>query len=406
MHYSGQRWLSYSLRTLAKKTTEAAKHKYLGRPSNKLTLGVVGLANVGKSTFFQAITRSTLGNPANYPFATIEPEESQVVVESAKLDHLSQLYQSQKQVPTSLTIFDIAGLTRNASSGAGLGNKFLSDIRQVDGLFQVVRGFRDEEIIHIENNVDPVRDLVIVTDELILKDLEFVESGIENTERKLKKPHSDKAALTLEIQTLQKILDFLYDGKKIVAFEWTDEEIEIINSYNFLTAKPSVVLLNVNEADYVSGANEFAGAVTEWISENCPNDKLVLFSAQHETQLNEAREAGKTAPSAKSCMPAIVDAMREALHLISFYTCGPKEARQWSVREGLFAPEAAGVIHTDLQKTFVSAQVYKYVDLEKETLPLNEAALKSKGKQYRGGKTYVVEDGDVLLIKAAGGHSR
>lgn len=385
---------------------DIAKPKYLGRPSNKLTLGVVGLANVGKSTFFQAITRSTLGNPANYPFATIEPEESQVVVESAKLAHLAQLYQSQKLVPTSLTVFDIAGLTRNASSGAGLGNKFLSDIRQVDGLFQVVRGFRDEEIIHIENNVDPVKDLVIVTDELILKDLEFVETGIEIVERKLKKPHSDRAGLALELQTLNKILDYLYEGKKIVAFEWTDEEIEVINSYNFLTAKPSVILLNVSVEDYVSGTNEFAGAVTEWIGENCPSDKLVLFSAVYETQLNEAREAGEPPLPTRSCMPAVVDAMRDALHLILFYTCGPKEARQWLVREGLFAPEAAGVIHTDLQKTFVAAQVYKYADLEGEVLPLNEAALKSKGKQHRGGKTYVVEDGDVLLIKAAGGHAR
>lgn len=382
--------------------------KYLGRVSNNLSLGVVGLANVGKSTFFQAITKSTLGNPANYPFATIDPEMSQVVVASPKLVHLQKLYGSEKKVPTSLTIYDIAGLTRNAASGEGLGNKFLGDIRQVDGIFHVVRGFRDDEITHIETSVDPVRDMTIVTDELILKDLDFVETALDKTQKLLKRPQTDKTYVQFEIATLEKIQEHLYDGKKVAAGTWTDKEIDVINPLNLLTAKPTVVLLNVNESDYASGENEFKQDVQKWIDANSPQDQLLLFSAQFETRLNELRdepaalaeylaEFGKT-----SAMADVVDAIRRVLRLISFYTCGPKEAHQWTIREGSTAPEAAGAIHTDLQKTFISAQVYHFSDLEAES-ELNEAALKSRGKQYRHGKNYVVEDGDVMVVKAGSG---
>lgn len=407
------RCFSLSARALAKKATVKARAKHLGRVSNNLSSGVVGLANVGKSTFFQAITKSTLGNPANYPFATIDPEQSQVVVESPKLDHLQELYGSQKKVPSSLTIFDIAGLTRNAASGAGLGNKFLADIRQVDGIFHVVRGFRNDEITHIETSVDPVRDMTIVTDELILKDLDFIETAVEKTQKSLKRPHMDNAAVQFELDTLDKILEVLYLGRKVAAETWTDKEIEVINPLNLLTAKPTVVLLNVNEDDYARKDNEFKEAVERWIEENCPHDRLELFLAQYETQLNSLwdsplglKEYISKYENSASAMAQIVDSMRLALHLILFYTCGPKEAHQWTVREGSTAPEAAGAIHTDLQKTFILVQVYKWQDLEKEKAPLDEAALKSKGKQHRHGKTYEVEDGDVLVIKAGGGRSR
>lgn len=396
------RSFSNSFTKWAKKPVSGAKLKnYLGRPSNNLSLGLVGLANVGKSTFFQAITKSTLGNPANYPFATIEPEKSLVVVPLIKLDHYQKLFGSEKKLSSNLTIWDIAGLTRNASSGAGLGNKFLADIRQVDGIFQVVRGFRDDEIVHIEDNkVDPVRDLMIVNDELILKDLEFIEVGIEKVNKLFKRPNANKAEIELELKTLEKIQDLLYDGQKVINEPWSAEEIDIINSYNLLTAKPTVYLLNVNEEDYKSQSNEFLSQIQEWMEENSPQDELVIFSAQYETKLNES---GNLEDSA---IPRIVERMRDALHLISFYTCGPKEARQWTVRVGSTAPEAAGVIHTDLQKTFISALVYKWDDLKSEKAPFNEAGLKSSGKQHRHGKKYAVEDGDVLLVKAAGGKTR
>lgn len=397
------RSFSQSARSYARKITENAKPKYLGRVSNNLAAGVVGLANVGKSTFFQAITRSSLGTAANYPFATIDPEQSQVVVASPKLDHLQQLYGSIKKVPSSLTIYDIAGLTRNAASGAGLGNKFLADIRQVDGIFHVVRGFRDDDITHIENTVDPVRDMTIVTDELILKDLDFIETALEKANKTIKRPNADRAAVQFEIDTLEKLSEVLYLGRKVAAETWTELEIDVINTLNLLTAKPTVVLLNVSPDDYTNGKNEFRSAVEEWIAQNSPDDQLELFLAQHESQINTSREAGEDVSHEKSAMMNIVDSMRMALRLILFYTCGPKEAHQWTIREGSTAPEAAGAIHTDLQKTFILAQVYKWEDLEKENAPFDEAGMKSKGKQYRHGKAYVVEDGDVLVIKAGGG---
>lgn len=399
-----RRTFTTSCRAFAKKEI-SKKSKHLGRVSNNLSLGVVGLANVGKSTFFQAITRSTLGNPANYPFATIDAEKSFVVVESEKLNHYQQLYQSQKKVPTSLTVYDIAGLTRNASSGQGLGNKFLSDIRMVDGIFHVVRGFRDDEITHIEHSVDPVRDIAIVTDELILKDLDYIETAKETARKDLKKPFMDKTAVQFQLDTLEKLSDTLYCGTKASSAEWLDNEIDVINPLNLLTAKPTVYLLNINIPDYVNGSNEFLDAVKDWIEENCPQDKLMLFSADYETKLNELEGEElctfkKSNENKGSAFPAIVDSIREVLRLISFYTCGPKEAHQWTVQEGSTAPEAAGAIHTDFKKGFVSAQVYKWDDLKDESAPLDENALKSKGKQLKVGKTYLVEDGDVMVIKS------
>lgn len=408
------RCFSISSKALAKKkNANVIKTKYLGRPSNNLTLGVVGLANVGKSTFFQAMTKTSLGTAANYPFATIDPVESLVIVESPKLNHLGQLYQSQKNIPTILNILDIAGLTRNAASGEGLGNKFLSDIRQVDGIFQVVRGFRDDDIIHIEDNkVDPIRDMNIVTEELILKDLEFIETGIEKVGKLMKRPHIDKTQVQLEIDTLNKIQDLLYESRKISTGQWTDKEIDIINTYNFLTAKPTVYLLNVNEKDYVAQQNELKQDVQQWIEDNCPNDILLMFSASYETKINECKTPeelnqflalNNNKTSAKS---DIVDMMRSCLNLISFYTCGPKEARQWSIREGSTMPEAAGLIHTDLQKTFISAQIYKFDDLVNLSPPFNEALLKNSGKQFKCGKNYIVQDGDVVIIKAGNAKAR
>ncbi|CAL1189826.1 unnamed protein product [Candida parapsilosis] len=393
------RTLTTTALRLAKQSPPTASTKYLGRPSNNLSAGLVGLANVGKSTFFQAITKSSLGNPANYPYATIEPEKSIVQVPSRKLDHYQRIYKSQKKVPTNLTVWDIAGLTRNSSSGAGLGNKFLNDIRQVDGILQIIRGFMDDEIIHIEENkVDPVRDLVIVNDELILKDLEFIEVEMEKSTKNLKKPNQTHEARNLEL--LEKLSDCLYNGVKVINGVWTDEEIDYINGLNLLTAKPTVYLLNVSKSDYIAGTNQFWGRVQEWITTNSGNDKLIMFSAEYEHALITAEPQDK-----ESIVPAVIQEMRDSLHLISFYTCGDIESRQWTLRKGSLAPDAAGLIHTDLQKTFINSIVYKWDDLAQLEV-FDENKLKSMGKQYRNGKKYEVEDGDVLVIKAGSGKAR
>ena len=387
------RTLTTTALRLAKQSPPTASTKYLGRPSNNLSAGLVGLANVGKSTFFQAITKSSLGNPANYPYATIEPEKSIVQVPSRKLDHYQRIYKSQKKVPTNLTVWDIAGLTRNSSSGAGLGNKFLNDIRQVDGILQIIRGFMDDEIIHIEENkVDPVRDLVIVNDELILKDLEFIEVEMEKSTKNLKKPNQTHEARNLEL--LEKLSDCLYNGVKVINGVWTDEEIDYINGLNLLTAKPTVYLLNVSKSDYIAGTNQFWGRVQEWITTNSGNDKLIMFSAEYEHALITGEPQDK-----ELIVPAVIQEMRDSLHLISFYTCGDIESRQWTLRKGSLAPDAAGLIHTDLQKTFINSIVYKWDDLAQLEV-FDENKLKLMGKQYRNGKKYEVEDGDVLVIKA------
>lgn len=393
------RTLTTTALRLAKQPVPTTAKKYLGRPSNNLSAGLVGLANVGKSTFFQAITKSTLGNPANYPYATIEPEKSIVQVPSEKLDHYQRIYNSQKKVPTNLTVWDIAGLTRNSSSGAGLGNKFLNDIRQVDGILQIVRGFVDDEIIHIEENkVDPVRDLVIVNDELILKDLEFIEVEMEKSTKNLKKPNQTHETKNLEI--LEKLSDCLYNGVKVIDGVWTDEEIEYINGLNLLTAKPTVYLLNVSKSDYIAGTNQFWDRVQNWINTHSRNDKLIMFSAEYEHALNNGE-----AQSKELIIPTAIREMRDSLHLISFYTCGDIESRQWTIRKGSLAPDAAGLIHTDLQKTFINSVVYKWDDLAPMEV-FDENKLKLMGKQYRNGKKYEVEDGDVLVIKAGSGKAR
>lgn len=371
-----------------------------GRPSNNLTSGIVGLANVGKSTFFQAITKSTLGNPANYPFATIEPEEARVLVPSPKLEHLAKLYESKKTLPSILKIFDIAGLVKGASNNKGLGNAFLNDIRQVDGIFQVVRAFRDQEITHIEGGVDPVRDLVIVQDELILKDMEFIENSLEKIESQLthkgNKPISDIERMKIEKVTLEKAYDVLMDGQRIYNYpNWKDDEIKALNTFNLLTAKPMVILVNVNPSDYLSQKNEFLNDINEWVKEFSGAAKVILFSADYETRLNTGEEIGESA------LPEVINEMRNSLNLISFYTCGPLEARQWSIRSQTLCPKAAGVIHTDFEKTFINADLIKFKDLQSLNPPFDEKKLRAKGLIQRVGKTYIVEDGDVLHFKAA-----
>lgn len=415
----------------------------LGRPSNNLTSGIVGLANVGKSTFFQAITKSTLGNPANYPFATIQPEEAKCIVPSTKLENLQKLYQSDKTVPATLTIYDIAGLIRGASNGEGLGNQFLNDIRHVDGIYQVVRGFVDEDITHIEGNVDPVRDCSLVQDELILKDLDILENLVEKIDKKKIKASKNSVEykeMEFEIAFLKKLEEHLYNGMKIYHLkdvlkdqkseQWTEQEVEILNKHNFLTSKPTIFLLNVNPRDYLLQDNQFKKRVQEWISEYSPNDPLILFSAELETkynefggetpefldycsmQLNKFNTSSETTPTATkmtSCLPDIIKQMRRSLKLISFYTCGPIECRQWTIREQSTAPEGAGVIHTDLKKTFINAEVMKYADIENHLLKpqvSDLSVLKNIGKLKRVGKTYIIEDGDVCLFKASKGNSR
>ncbi len=389
----------------SKAASEASgvSRKLFGRPGNNLTSGIVGLANVGKSTFFQAITRSKLGNPANYPFATIQPEEARVLVPNERLDHLQKLYQSKRKIPSILKIFDIAGLVRGASDNKGLGNAFLADIRAVDGIFQVVRTFKDPEVTHIEGNVDPVRDLTIVQDELLLKDMEFIENIQEKLTKQMKsrsrKNGQEYVDMENEKETLDKAYDILIGGQRIInKTDWTDSEIDILNHHHFLSTKPSVFLANMSKDEYLNGEKSSVEGIQDWVDEFAPGSPIIPFSAQYEWELAD-REAAVSAQ--KSALPRIIRQMRQALHLISYFTCGPIECRQWTVRQGTVCPQAAGVIHTDFENTFINAELIKYKDVAELQPPFEEKMLRAKGKIHRVGKNYVVEDSDILTFHSA-----
>lgn len=405
--------------------------------TNNPTSGIVGLANVGKSTFFQTITNSRLGTAANYPFATIDPEVSKVPIPAPQLSVLSQLYGSQKCIPAALTIYDIAGLTRGASQGQGLGNKFLNDIRHVDGIFNLVRGFQDDNITHIEGNVDPIRDLSVVQDELLLKDLEFIENIREKSARRIRmvpKNTKEHHELSYEIDLLNQLEEHLYEGKKIRDFkskteDWSQDDLKVLRRNNFLTSKPSLTLLNISPQEYINfnktkdmdSVNKTKD-IKEWLREYSPNDDVMLFSAEFEKnylefmkenkrdELNRYCEQFTTSTVddtiTKSALPEIILRMKSLLGLISYFTCGPLEVRQWNVRRGSTAQEAAGVIHTDLQETFISADIIKYDSIKDMTPPINEANLKKLSLIKRAGKGYIMEENDIALFKASSGKTR
>ncbi|KAH7114476.1 GTP-binding protein-like protein YchF [Dendryphion nanum] len=375
----------------------------LGRPGNSLKSGIVGLANVGKSTLFQAITKCHLGNPANFPYATIDPEEARVIVPDERFDWLVEQYKPKSVVPANLTVYDIAGLTRGASTGAGLGNAFLSHIRAVDAIFQVVRCFDDAEIIHVEGDVDPIRDLDIISEELRIKDIEFVEKSHEKLVKETRRGGQslEMKKMKEELATVEKIIDMLKAGKDVRKGNWTPKEVEVINPLFLLTAKPVVFLVNLSEKDYIRQKNKHLPKIAQWVKEHAEGDPIIPISVSFEERigamteeegLEEAKKLGT-----KSALPKVILTMRKALNLGSFFTTGTDEVRQWTIRNGTKAPQAAGVIHGDFEKTFIQAVVYNYSVLREEG---DEAGVKAKGKIQTKGKEYVVEDGDILLIKA------
>jgi len=311
----------------------------------------------------------------------------------------------QPQIPSTcnLTIYDIAGLTRGASTGAGLGNAFLSHIRAVDAIFQVVRCFDDAEIIHIEGDVDPVRDLTIISEELRIKDIEFTEKALENLKKLTRRGGQSLEIKKLkeEEATVEKILKLLQDGGDVRKGSWSPKEVEVINPLFLLTAKPVVYLINLSEKDYIRKKNKHLAKVMEWIKENAAGDPILPISICLEERLTRFETDKEVAEELKtlgveSALPKIVTTMRKVMNLGSFFTTGTDEVRQWTIRNGTKAPQAAGVIHGDFEKTFIQAIVYNFAVLKELG---DEAEVKSKGKILTKGKDYVVEDGDICLFK-------
>ncbi|KAG4305525.1 hypothetical protein PORY_001081 [Pneumocystis oryctolagi] len=374
-----------------RQTTEENK-VLLGHPGNNLKTGIIGLANVGKSTLFQV------------PYATIDPEEARVSVPDENFDWLCNLYKPISKIPAFLTIFDIAGLTKGASTGAGLGNAFLSHIRAVDALFQLVRAFDDAEIIHVEGDVDPCRDLQIVQDELLVKDIEFVNKQLEALKRV-----TSRGSQTLEFKAnkekqaiVEKVLHHLaVEKKEIRKGEWSNKEVQIINSLFLLTAKPIIYLVNLSEKDYLRQKNKWLSKIVSWVEDNSPGDIIIPISVAFEERLSrmtdqEAQEECKRLGT-KSMLPKIVTVGYSSLNLIHYFTCGPDEVRAWTIRKGTKAPSAAGIIHTDFEKNFVVGEIMKFEDLKKLG---SEASVKSAGKYMTKGKDYIVEHNDIIYWKA------
>lgn len=393
-----------------KKKTVQEKPILLGRPGNNLKSGIVGLANVGKSTFFQAVTRCPLGNPANYPFATIEPEEARVIVPSPRFDTLCDMYKPKSEVPAFMTLYDIAGLTKGAHAGEGLGNNFLANIRAVDAIFQVVRCFEDADIIHINDEVNPYADLEIIHDELRLKDIEFAQKHLEGVEKITKRGGQSLEVKQKkeEAEFVKRVIQLLEDGKRIANQKWTQKEVEIINSMFLLTAKPCIYLVNLSERDYIRKKNKHLLKIKEWVDEHSTGDSIIPISVSLEEKLanmenDEEREAYCKEIGVQSALPKIIVSMRQKLDLISFFTCGADEVREWTIRRYYTAPQAAGTIHTDLEKTFILAQVMKYDDFIEYK---DENSVKAAGKLMMKGKDYFVEDGDIIYVKAADGKAR
>ncbi len=357
-----------------------------------LHCGIVGLPNVGKSTLFNALTNAN-ALAANYPFATKEPNLGVITVPDDRLTRISEIVNPQKIIPTTVEIYDIAGLIKGASKGEGLGNQFLANIREVDALAHVVRCFDDDNILHVDGSIDPVRDKEIIDTELILKDLETVEKRLDKL-KKLAKSGSPIDKKNAEIA--QTIADALNEGRPARTIEVDDDGEALLKELMLLTAKPILYICNVDEGSVVSG-NKHTERFIECVKDE--SAEVILISAaieeeiakleEYEEKLEFVKEMGLDEPGTNR----IIRSSYKLLNLITYFTAGEKEVRAWTVRNGACAPEAAGVIHTDFEAGFIRAQVMKLDDfLELKS----EAAVKTAGKLGIEGKTYEVVDGDIM----------
>lgn len=372
----------------------AAVKPLLGRPSNNLKIGIVGMPNVGKSSLFNLLTNSSV-SAENYPFCTIDPSESRCSVSDPRFDWLVENYRPASRKPAYLTVVDIAGLVRGASEGAGLGNAFLANIKAVDAIFHLVRGFDSEEVVHVEGEVDPIRDLQVISEELRLKDVEHLTKALESVDRSMRNCEADKGK-QLERDTLRKMLHLLQVEKRDVRHgNWSANEIDVINGLTPLTAKAAVFLVNVSEDDYVRRKNRWLPRIKAWVDEHSPGDSMIPLSVGWEQKLLASQLTDAQKPQG-SALPKVIVAGYATLRLMYFFTAGEDEVRAWTVRRGCKAPQAAGVIHTDFERGFIAAEVMHYDDLHQLG---TEPAVKVAGKYLLKGKEYVVEDGDVIFFK-------
>lgn len=360
-----------------------------------LKAGIVGLPNVGKSTLFNALT-SAKALAANYPFATKEPNLGVITVPDTRLDKLAELVNPQRVLPTTVEILDIAGLIKGASKGEGLGNQFLANIREVDAIVHVVRCFEDDNVIHVDGNVDPVRDKEIIDLELILKDIETMEKRIDRLRKQAKSGSKDDLR---KVEIGERLLKHLESEKPARSFPIEETEQEFYQDLFLLTAKPILYVCNVDENSVETG-NQFSDAFQKAIAGE--HAEIILISAQIEAEIaeleskEERKEYLEAMGLSEPGVNKVIRACYNLLNLITYFTAGEKEVRAWTVYRGDKAPAAAGVIHTDFEKGFIRAEVIKYNDFVKYG---SEAAVKEAGKMSVEGKEYVVQDGDVMHFR-------
>jgi GTP-binding protein YchF len=363
-----------------------------------LKAGIVGLPNVGKSTLFNAVTRTRKAEAANYPFCTIDPNVGIVTVPDARLEPLSKIAKTSVIIPAAVEFVDIAGLVKGASAGEGLGNKFLSHIREVDAIIQVVRCFEDADIHHVTGSIDPVRDIEIINTELVIADLDNIKKRREKLAKDVKR--GEKAAVA-EDAVLAKFEPVLDSGKLALTVQLTPEEKVVAKSFFLLTDKPTIFACNVKESDLATAdKNPFVLKVRDYVKTHLACEAVVI-SAQIESDLidlsaDEAKEFLKELGVQESGVGNLIRATYHLLGLRTYFTAGEKEVRAWTIHIGDTAPKAAGVIHSDFERGFIKAETVAYDDLMKCG---SIAAAREKGLYRMEGKEYVVKDGDVMLFK-------
>jgi len=363
-----------------------------------LKAGIVGLPNVGKSTLFNAVTRTRKAEAANYPFCTIDPNVGIVTVPDARLEPLSKIAKTSVIIPAAVEFVDIAGLVKGASAGEGLGNKFLSHIREVDALIQVVRCFEDADIHHVTGSIDPVRDIEIINTELVIADLDNIKKRREKLAKDVKR--GEKAAVAEDV-VLAKFEPVLDSGKLALTVQLTPEEKVVAKSFFLLTDKPTIFACNVKESDLATAdKNPFVLKVRDYVKTHLACEAVVI-SAQIESDLidlsaDEAKEFLKELGVQESGVGNLIRATYHLLGLRTYFTAGEKEVRAWTIHIGDTAPKAAGVIHSDFERGFIKAETVAYDDLMKCG---SIAAAREKGLYRMEGKEYVVKDGDVMLFK-------